>query len=74
MVRAMISTADSLLPRPKLDYDGGYNVAVKGASVVVHYAKNQVALPMVHVNRVHREREGGCPADAWGLRGGVVSH
>ena len=27
--------ADSLLPRPKLDCDGGYDVAVKGASAVV---------------------------------------
>jgi len=26
---------DSLLLRPKLDYDGGYDVAVKGTSVVV---------------------------------------
>ena len=34
-VRAMIITADSLPPRPKLDCDGGYDVAVKGASVVV---------------------------------------
>ena len=28
-------TANSLLPRPKLDCDRGYDVAVKGASVVV---------------------------------------
>jgi hypothetical protein len=28
-------TTDSLLLRPKLDYDGGYDVAIKGASVVV---------------------------------------
>ena len=28
-------TTDSLLPRPKLHYDGGYDVALKGASVVV---------------------------------------
>ena len=28
-------TVDSLLPRPKLDYDGGYDVAVKDTSVVV---------------------------------------
>ena len=31
----MTITADSLLPSPKLDYDGGYDVAVKGLSVVV---------------------------------------
>ena len=31
----MIITADSLLPRPKLDCDGGYDVGVKGPSVVV---------------------------------------
>jgi hypothetical protein len=31
----MIITADSLLPRLKLDYDEGYDVAVKGPSVVV---------------------------------------
>jgi len=35
MVRAMSITADNLLSRPKLDYDVGYNVAMKGASVVV---------------------------------------
>ena len=29
-------TADSLLPRPKLDCNRGYDVAVKGASVVVY--------------------------------------
>ena len=35
MVKAMTIIVDSLLPRPKLDYDVGYDVAVKGASVVV---------------------------------------
>ena len=35
MVRAMIITADSLPLRLKLDYDGGYDVDVKGPSVVV---------------------------------------
>jgi hypothetical protein len=35
MVKSMIITADNLLPRPKLDWDDGYNVAVKGPSVVV---------------------------------------
>ena len=34
-VKAMTITADSLLPRPKLDRDVGYNVAMKGVSVVV---------------------------------------
>ena len=34
-VKAMTITADSLLPRPKLDHDVGYDAAVKGASVVV---------------------------------------
>jgi hypothetical protein len=34
-VMTMTITADSLLLRPKLDCDGGYDVAVKGASVVV---------------------------------------
>ena len=36
MVRAMVITADSLLLRPKLDCDEGYDVAVKGPSVIVH--------------------------------------
>ena len=35
-VMAMTISVDSLLPRPKLDCDGGYNVAMKGLSVVVH--------------------------------------
>ena len=34
-VRAMTITTDSLLLRPKCGYDGGYDVAVKGLSVVV---------------------------------------
>ena len=34
-VMTMTITVESLLPRPKLDYDGGYDVAVKGTSVVV---------------------------------------
>jgi hypothetical protein len=34
-VRAMTITADSLLPRLKCSYEGGYDVAVKGLSVVV---------------------------------------
>jgi hypothetical protein len=39
-VTAMTITIDSLLPRPKLDYDGGYDVAVKGLSVVVIMPRN----------------------------------
>ena len=35
MVMAMTITVDSLLSSPKLDCDGGYDVAVKGSSVVV---------------------------------------
>ena len=35
MVKAMTITIDSLLPRPKLDCDVGYDVAMKGLSVVV---------------------------------------
>ena len=34
-VRAMTITVDSLLPRPKLDCDMGYDVAMKSASAVV---------------------------------------
>jgi hypothetical protein len=34
-VKAMTITTDSLLPRPKLDYDGGYSVAVNGPIIVV---------------------------------------
>ena len=32
----MSITAKSLLPRPKLDCDVGYDATVKGASIVVH--------------------------------------
>ena len=35
MVMDMTITADSLLPSQKLDCDGGYDVAMKGLSVVV---------------------------------------
>ena len=35
MVKAMTITVDSLLSRPKLDYDVAYDATVKGASVVV---------------------------------------
>jgi hypothetical protein len=35
-VKAMTITVDSLLPRPKLDCDVGYDAAVKGMSVVVN--------------------------------------
>ena len=36
-VKAMTITVDSLLPRLKLDYDVGYDAAVKDVSVVVIY-------------------------------------
>ena len=39
-VKAMTIIVDSLLPRPKLDYDVGYDVAVKGVSVVVSCSAN----------------------------------
>jgi hypothetical protein len=35
MVRAMTNTVDNLLPRPKFDCDGGYDMAVIGLNVVV---------------------------------------
>ena len=35
-VKTMTITVDSLLLRPKLDCDVGYDVVVKGASVVVY--------------------------------------
>jgi len=45
MVMAMTITIDSLLSRPKLDYDGGYDVALKGPSVVVEgYNGNSMRL------------------------------
>ena len=34
MVKVMAITVDSLLSRPKLDCDWGYDVAVKGLNVV----------------------------------------
>ena len=34
-MKAVTITVDSLLPRPKLDYNVDYDAAVKGASVVV---------------------------------------
>ena len=37
-VMAMTITADSLLSMPKCGYDGGYDVFVKGPSVVVKHA------------------------------------
>ena len=58
MVMAMSITADSLLARPKLDYDVGYDATVKGASVVVllhHMYKlsiysNYPSFPVVKIN------------------------
>ena len=35
MVKATTITVDSLLPRPKLDCNVGYDAAIKGVSVVV---------------------------------------
>ena len=34
-VKAMTIIVDSLPPRPKLDYDVGYDMAMKGTSIVV---------------------------------------
>ena len=42
MVMAMSITADSLLARPKLDCNVGYDAAVKGASVVVNDASSNM--------------------------------
>jgi hypothetical protein len=51
---AMTITADSLLPRLKLDYDGGYDVTVKGLSVLVLVFKlpHQVSSPFKIVKLV----------------------
>ena len=38
-VKAMTITVKSLLPRPKLDCDVGYDTAIKGASVVMHHLR-----------------------------------
>jgi hypothetical protein len=35
IVKAMTITVESLLPKPKLDCNVGYDTAVKGTSVVV---------------------------------------
>ena len=40
-VKAMTITVNSLLPRPKLDYDVDYDAAVKGASVIVKMQKSR---------------------------------
>ena len=47
-VRAMTITIDSLLLSPKLDYDGGYDVAVKGLNVVVHVLS--ILLPWIKLS------------------------
>jgi hypothetical protein len=44
-VMAMTITANSFLPRPKLDCDGGYDAAVKGPSVVVIYFRSNSCIP-----------------------------
>ena len=46
----MSVTADSLLPRPKLDYDVGYDVVVKGASVVVYKGRTGLSPPTNYHN------------------------
>ena len=46
MVMTTTITVDSLLPRPKLDYDGVYDVAVKDASAVVLVTQNYT--PSIH--------------------------
>jgi hypothetical protein len=38
---------DSLLPRPKLDCDGGYDAAIKGASVVASSPSSPSSLPLL---------------------------
>jgi hypothetical protein len=54
MVNVMTITIDSLLPRPKLDCDSGYDVAVKGPSVVVAcwyfltYVKEYASIRIYH--------------------------
>jgi hypothetical protein len=48
-VRAIIITADSLLLRPKLDYDEGNDVAVKGASAVVFHTYVASVSSMLHM-------------------------
>ena len=40
MAMAMTITADKLPSRPKLDYNGGYDVAVKGLSVLEHVTRS----------------------------------
>jgi hypothetical protein len=45
-VMAMSITADSLLPRPKLDSDVGYDATVKGASVVVPQEASMCSFPL----------------------------
>jgi hypothetical protein len=47
----MTITADSLLPRPKLDYDVGYDAAVKGASVVVWTCRTGSMTTMTKTNK-----------------------
>jgi hypothetical protein len=47
-VKAMTITADSLLPRTKLDYDVGYDTTIKGASVVVSHPMHDPIGGAVH--------------------------
>ena len=48
-VKAMTITVDSLLSRPKLDCDVGYDVTVKGVSVVVEGRREAKACQMLQV-------------------------
>ena len=57
----MSITADSLLPRPKLDCDVGYDAAVKGTSVVVKMK------PIVHVETPPRYAPGQQVSTAHGV-------
>jgi hypothetical protein len=50
-VKAMTITVDSLLPRPKLNCDVGYDVAVKGASVVVWQGDIAILFPIEYHHR-----------------------
>jgi hypothetical protein len=49
-VTAMTITVDSLLSRPKLDCDRGYDVAVKGLSVVVNKITIKYQFPIPQLN------------------------
>ena len=51
MVMAMTITVDSLLPRPKLDCDGCYDVAVKGLNIVVFgTGSDELSIVMIYLS------------------------